>query len=85
MPASKARIKANDKYNKKTYNQLNLKIKKDVYSEIDNYCTTNNISKAQLITNSVKYCIENDIDILNYVPVEDITDNDSEAAENMEV
>lgn len=63
MPASAARIRANEKYNAKTYKQFNVKIKIADYDAIDNFCKKNNISKAQLITKAAKYCIENNIDL----------------------
>lgn len=55
--------KAVNKYNTKNYKKIQANIKPTDYELINNYCKTNNISKAQLIVSCCKYCIENDIDI----------------------
>lgn len=34
MPASKARVNANRKYNLKTYRQIIMQVRKDTYSEL---------------------------------------------------
>lgn len=61
--ASAARIKANTKYNAKTYKTFTVNAKIADYEKINNYCTMNNISKAQLLLKSALYCIDNNIDI----------------------
>lgn len=61
MPMTAAQKRAKSKYNQKTYSQLNLKIKKDIYNRIDNYCNENEISKAKLITTAVIYCLDNSV------------------------
>ena len=63
MSTTKAHIKATDKYNKANYKQLKANIKPTDYKLIDDYCTANNISKASLIVNSIRYVIDNNIDI----------------------
>jgi hypothetical protein len=63
MSMTEARIKANAKYNAKTYKQLNAHIKIEEYERIEKYCNETGISKAQLILKSIKYCIENNIDL----------------------
>lgn len=65
MAVTKAHIKASNKYNKENYKQLKTNIKPDDYKLIDNYCTENDISKAKLIINCIKYCIKNNIDVKN--------------------
>ncbi len=47
--------------------QINATLDIEVYSIIDEYCKANGISKASLITNAVKYCIENNINLKNNV------------------
>ncbi len=63
MGVSKAHIKATAKYNKANYKQLKANIKPSDYQMIDEYCAENDISKAALIVNSIKYVIDNNIDI----------------------
>ncbi len=65
MSVSKAHIKASNKYNKANYKQLKVNIKPDDYKLIDDFCKENDISKAAMIINSVKYCIDNNIDLKN--------------------
>lgn len=66
LATTKAHIKASNKYNKENYKKIQANIKPEDYNLIDNYCSTNDISKAQLIVKSIKYIIENNIDICNY-------------------
>ncbi len=61
MSVSKAHMKASNKYNKANYKQLKANIKPEDYKIIDDFCKNNDISKASMIVNSVKYCIENNI------------------------
>ena len=65
MSVSKAHIKASNKYNKANYKQLKANVKPDEYKMVDDYCKNNNISKAALIINAIKYCIDNNIDLKN--------------------
>lgn len=70
MPRSEAQKRADKKYRQKKLNdgtkkQINATLDIDIYNMIDNYCKDNNISKAKLITNSIKYIIENNININN--------------------
>jgi len=66
--SSAARIKANNKYNAKTYKTFTVNAKISDYEIIDNYCKANNISKAQLLLKSTMYCIDNNIDLSQGVP-----------------
>ncbi len=63
MSVSKAHIKASNKYNKANYKQLKANVKPEDYELIDNFCKDNAISKASVIVNAIKYCIENNIDL----------------------
>ena len=70
MPRSEAQKKADKLYRMKklsdgTKKQINATLNIEDYNLIDNYCNTKNISKAQLIVKSIKYIIDNDIDIEN--------------------
>lgn len=57
--ASAARIRANAKYNAKTYKQLNANVRIEDYNIIDTFCKDNNISKASLIVTACKKYIDN--------------------------
>ena len=65
---SEARKKANRKYAAKTYKNLQVSVKISDYNEIDEYCKKNDISKATMIVNSVKYCMKNNIDLSDKDP-----------------
>lgn len=58
---SEAQKRADKKYHAKTYKNLQVSVKISDYNEIDEYCKKNDISKAAMIVNSVKYCMENNI------------------------
>ena len=63
MSVSKAHVKASNKYNKENYKKIQANIKPADYQMIDDYCAENDISKAALIVNSIKYVINNNVDI----------------------
>lgn len=63
MAVSKAHIKASNKYNKANYKQLNINLKPDDFSIIDQHCKSHGISKAAFIVGACKYCIDNNIDL----------------------
>ena len=63
MAVSKARIRASNKYNKANYRQLKINVKPADYELVDTYCKENSISKASMILHTIKYCIENDINL----------------------
>lgn len=63
---SEAQKKADKKYRQKklsdgTKKQINATLDIEIYNMIDEYCKSNDISKASMIANAVKYCIENNI------------------------
>ncbi len=68
---SEAKKRANKKYSAKTYKNLQVSVKIADYEAIDEYCRSKNISKANMIVNSVKYCMENGIEFDN----EQLTDD----------
>lgn len=53
--------KYKNEFNKKNYKQLKADIKPDDYNLIDTYSKEHGISKAKLIVESIKYCIENGV------------------------
>lgn len=59
----KSHTKASNKYNQKNYKQIKANIKPHIYNTIDEYCSNNGVSKAQLITAGCLYIINNNIDI----------------------
>ncbi len=59
---SEAQKRADKKYAAKTYKNLQVSVKISDYKAIDEYCKSKNISKASLIINSVRYCMDNGID-----------------------
>jgi len=67
---SEAQKKADKKYRQKklsdgTKKQINATLDTEIYNMFDNYCKDNEISKASFITNAIKYCIENNINLKN--------------------
>ncbi|MBO5266424.1 MAG: hypothetical protein IJX15_07850 [Ruminiclostridium sp.] len=66
---TEAEKKAQKKYQNKvrttTKAQLNCTISREDFNLITDFCKDNNISKASLVVNAIKYCIENNIDLKN--------------------
>ena len=66
---TEAEKKAQKKYQNKvrttTKAQLNCTISREDFNLITDFCKYNNISKASLVVNAIKYCIENNIDLKN--------------------
>lgn len=50
-------------FNKLNYKQLKVNVKPFIFTLIDNYCKSNNISKARFIVAACKYCIDNNINL----------------------
>lgn len=64
--------KADKKYrNKKlsdgTKKQINATLDISDYNMIDEYCETNNVSKAKFLVATCKYCIDNNVDLSEYL------------------
>ena len=63
MAVSKAHIKASNKYNKENYKKIQANIKPADFAIIEDYCKDTGLSKATVIVNAIKYCIENNVDL----------------------
>ena len=64
--SSDARLKANAKYNAKTYHRYAVNTRKEYIPVIEEYKAKNGITSDSGIFNAaIKYCIENNIDLKN--------------------
>ena len=61
---TEARIRANNKYNAKTYKTFTVNAKISDYDVIQAYCDARGISKAKFLIAAAKYAIDNDIDVI---------------------
>lgn len=61
---TEARIRANNKYNAKTYKTFTVNAKISDYDLIQAYCDGREVSKAKFLIAAAKYVIENDIDVI---------------------
>lgn len=61
--SSEAQIRANSKYNKKTYNNIAIRVKPIEFDFIDNLAKSQNLSKASLIVRALHYIADNNIDL----------------------
>lgn len=57
------KIEYNNNYNKSHYKNINIRVKPEINKMLEDYCKDMNISKAEFVTNAVKYIIDNNIDI----------------------
>lgn len=62
----RAQRKYQNRIRKTTKAQLNCTIDREDFDVIDEYCKANNVSKAVVVANAIKYCIYNDIDLKNH-------------------
>ena len=60
---SDARLRANAKYNAKTYKTFTVNAKISDYEIISEYCEQHDISKAKLLIEAAKYIIDNGIEL----------------------
>ena len=61
------KVKYNNEYNSRNYKKMTMTLKPDDIDIIDNYVSKLGISKAKFIIAACKYCIDNNIDISNYI------------------
>lgn len=79
MPkATEAKIRANNKYNAKTYKTFTVNAKIAEYNKIVDYCNNKGISKAQLLLRSAEYIINNNIDISDITTAPEASPEDRE-------
>lgn len=65
--SSNARIKANAKYNAKTYKRIAVNTRLEYIETIEEYKSRNGITSDSGIFNAcIMYCIENNIDLSKY-------------------
>lgn len=64
---SKSHIDAVAKYNKGKYTNFQAQIKIEEATTIDNYCKSIGLSKAATIVNAVKYLIENNVNLAEWI------------------
>ncbi len=64
--AKRAQRKYQNRIRKTTKAQLNCTIDREDFDVIDEYCRANNVSKAVVVANAIKFCIYNDIDLKNH-------------------
>lgn len=57
------KVKYDNEYIKNNYKRMNLLFKPEIAQEIEDYCTSRNISKSQFIAKAALYYINNEIDI----------------------
>ena len=77
---SEAQKRADVKYHAKTYKNLQISARIADYELIDNYCKSIGLSKAVTIVNAIKYLIENNVNLAEWIKKE--KQNGSGDAEN---
>ena len=64
---SEAQKRADVKYHAKTYKNLQISARIADYELIDNYCKSIGLSKAATIVNAIKYLIENNVNLAEWI------------------
>ena len=67
---SEAQKRADVKYHAKTYKNLQISARVADYELIDNYCESIGLSKAATIVNAIKYLIENNVNLAEWIKKE---------------
>ena len=67
---SEAQKRADVKYHAKTYKNLQISARIADYELIDNYCKSIGLSKAATIVNAIKYLIENNVNLAEWIKKE---------------
>lgn len=67
---SEAQKRADVKYHAKTYKNLQISARIADYELIDNYCKSIGMSKAATIVNAIKYLIENNVNLAEWIKKE---------------
>ena len=78
MPLSEARKRAKAKYDAKTYEQFNVRLKKGERSKLLDYANEHNISLNSFATSCISYCIENNIDVSTAKPLGEVLPDENE-------
>lgn len=69
---SEARIRANNKYNAKAYDTIQLRVKKGERDLLQAYLKPKEQSLNGFINSCMSYCIENDVDTQASKPLSDV-------------
>ena len=64
---TEAQKRAKKKYMDKTYKNLAIHIRPENVQLIDNYCKSIGMSKAATIVNAIKYLIENNVNLAEWI------------------
>ena len=75
---SEARIRANNKYNAKAYDDIKIRVKKGEREQFQSYLQKRGISLNSFVNSCVSYCIENDVDISNTKPLGEVLSDKEE-------
>ena len=72
---TEAQKRAKRKYLDKTYKNLAIRIRPENVQLIDNYCKSIGLSKAATIVNAIKYLIENNVNLAEWIKKEKQTED----------
>ena len=75
---SEARIRANNKYNAKAYDEIKIRVKKGEKKRFQSYLEKRGSSLNSFVNSSVSYCIENDVDLSTAKPLGEVLSDKEE-------
>lgn len=78
---SEARIRANNKYVSKTYEHIQVRVKRGERARLQNYLDNCNISVNGFINSCMSHCIENNIDVSSAKPLGEVLPNNENQSE----
>ncbi|MCH5194819.1 MAG: hypothetical protein J1F11_12730 [Oscillospiraceae bacterium] len=75
---SEARIRANNKYAAKAYDEIKIRVKKGEKKRFQSYLEKRGSSLNGFVNSCVSYCIENDVDISSVKPLGEVLSDKGE-------
>lgn len=76
---SEARIRANNKYNAKAYDEVKFRVKKGEKERFQLFLGERQYSLNNFVNSCISHCIENNIDVSNAKPLGEVLPKDNNA------
>lgn len=78
---SEARIRANNRYNAKAYDEVKFRVKKGEKERFQLFLKERQYSLNNFVNSCVSHCIENNIDVSNAKPLGEVLPNTENSSE----
>lgn len=79
---SEARIRANNRYNAKAYDEMKFRVKKGERERLQAYLNDKGQSLNGFVNSCMSYCIDNNVDTANCKPLGDVLPNTTQGGDD---